>query len=141
MTSFERNATVQSGYYFNPMALSLVLVERDGARLPDEPGRFLAIPALAALALTPVLGALFLMTLPVLGFLLCGEAAARKIASAFSGGAGELAVAVAPGWVAGESHLTGTALRRESKVVEVDPLDLRLAELEREIARRRGLAA
>jgi len=141
MTGYERNAAVTSGYYLNPTAMSVTLVERDGGRLPNEPGRFVAIPALAALALSPLLGALFLMTLPVLGFALSFEAAGRQVAALFSGGAGELAVAVAPGWVAGESHLTGQADRREAKCEEVDPLDLRLAALEQEIARRRGLAA
>lgn len=141
MTTYERNAAVKGGYYLNPTTMSIALVERDGARLPSGPGRWLAIPALAALALCPLLGAMFLMYLPVVGFVLCGEALAKNVAALFSGGAGELAVAVAPGWVAGESHLTGKAVRREAKEIEVDPLDVRLDELEREIARRRGLAA
>ncbi len=141
MTGYERNAAVESGYYFNPTAMIVTLVERDGGRLPNERGSFFAIPALAALALTPLLGALFLMTLPALGYALTVEAAGRFVAALFSGGAGELAVAVAPGFVTGESHLTGKAARREVKAEEIDPLDLRLAELEREIARRRGLAA
>jgi hypothetical protein len=83
------------------------------------------------------------MTLPLLGFALSFEAAGKNLAALFSGGAGELAGAVAPGWVAGEAHLTGRAARREAKrEEEVDPLDLRLAELEREIERRRrGMAA
>lgn len=139
MTSYEKNAAVQSGYYFNPVTLGVTLVERDGGRLPDEKGRWFAIPALAALALTPVLGALFLMFLPVIGFVLTGEAAARNAAALFSGPAGELAVAVAPGWVAGESHLTGKRDRREAKE-EGDTVDARLAELEREIHRRRFAA-
>lgn len=139
MTSYEKNAAVRSGYYFNPVTLNVTLVERDGGRLPDENGRWFALPALAALALTPVLGALFLMFLPVIGFVLTGEAAARNAAALFSGPAGELAVAVAPGWVAGESHLTGKRDRREAKE-EVDPVDARLAELEREIHRRRFAA-
>lgn len=141
MTSFERNTAVQSGYYFNPAAMSLTLVERDGGRLPSEKGSYYAIPALLALALSPVLGALFLMTLPLLGYALTVEAAGRQVAALFSGGAGELAVAVAPGYVTGQSHLTGSAPGREAKREEVDPLDLRLDALEREIARRRGLAA
>ena len=141
MTSYERNTAVKSGYYFNAAALCIALVDRDGGRLPNEKGRWIAIPALAALALSPFLGALFLMTLPALGYALTVEAAGRFVGSLFSGSAGELAVAVAPGYVTGQSHLTGSAPGREAKQEEVDPLDLRLDELEREIARRRGLAA
>lgn len=139
MTRYEKNETVKRGYYLNPVTLALTLVERDGGRLPNEPGRWYAIPALAALALTPFLGALFLMFLPVIGFVLTGEAAARNVAALFTGTAGELAVAVAPGWVTGESHLTGKAERREAKE-EIDPIDARLMELEREIERRRFAA-
>lgn len=141
MTTHERNAAVTSGYYFNAATMSLTLVERDGGRLPAGAGRWIAIPALAALALAPVLGAMFLVFLPVLGFVLCGEALWQNVAALFSSGAGELAVAVAPGWVPGEAHLSGKASRRHEPKEDVDPLDLRLAQLEREIARRRGLAA
>jgi len=139
MTTIERNAAVQSGYYFNPTTFNVALVERDGQRLPDERGRYVAIPAIAALALTPVLGALFLVFLPMLGFALCAEAASKNFIALFSGSAGELAVAVAPGWVPGQSHLAGKAARRGERKVEIDPLDVRLDALEREIARRRGL--
>jgi hypothetical protein len=141
MITHERNAAVKSGYYFNPAAMSIALVERDGDRLPGAAGRWIEVPAVAALALTPVLGALFLMFLPVLGFLLVGEKGSRSVAALFSGGAGELALAVAPGWVAGEAHLTGAVARREAKEIEIDPVDLRLAELEREIERRRRALA
>ena len=79
MTSYERNTAVKSGYYFNAAALSIALVERDGGRLPNEKGRWIAIPALAALALSPFLGALFLMTLPPLGYALTVEAAGRFV--------------------------------------------------------------
>lgn len=138
MTTYERNAA-KRGDYLDPAAMSIALVERDGGRLP--PGRWVAIPAVAALALAPVFGAFFLMFLPVIGFVLCGDALAKQVGALFSGGAGELAAAVAPGWVPGEAHLSGKAARRAAAKEEVDDLDLRLAELEREIARRRGLAA
>jgi len=61
----------------------------------------------------------------------------RKLVAAFSGGAGELAAAMSPGWIPGEAHLLGkvAAARRERD--GVDPLDLRLAALERAIERRR----
>jgi len=137
MTRHESNAAVTSGYYFNPTTTSVTLVSRDGACLPDGKGAWLAVPALLALALTPVLGALFLMYLPVVGFIMCADAAGRNLAAAFSGGAGELAVAVASGWVPGEAHLSGKASRRSDEKLDVDPLDLRLAALEVEIERRR----
>lgn len=104
MTKFESNAAVKSGYYFNPATLSLVPVERDGARLPNEKGSWIAVPTVAALALTPLLGAMFAFFLPALGFLLLAEATGKRIAGAFSTSAGTL---VAPGYAPGMAHLTG----------------------------------
>jgi hypothetical protein len=106
MAKFESNASVKSGYYFNPLALNVHLVEKDGERLPNEKGAWLAIPTVAALALTPLCGALFLMFLPMIGFVLFAEALAKKTVGAFSTGAGEL---VAPGYAPGMAHLTGKA--------------------------------
>jgi hypothetical protein len=104
MTTFESNAAVKSGYYFNPMTMNLVPVERDGGRLPNENGKWVAVPTVLALGLTPILGALFLMFLPMIGFVLCAEAAGKKIAGAFASSAGDL---VAPGYAPGMAHLTG----------------------------------
>ncbi|HSN16318.1 MAG TPA: hypothetical protein VLT61_16915 [Anaeromyxobacteraceae bacterium] len=112
MTRFESNATVKSGYYFNPIAMKIVPVARDGERLPNEKGSWLAIPTVAALALTPLLGALFLMFLPMIGFVLFAHAAGVKVASLFKGGAGELVV---PGYAPGMAHLTGKEAGAEKK--------------------------
>jgi hypothetical protein len=106
MTTFESNAAVKSGYYFNPVTMNLLPVERDGGRLPNEQGKWIAVPTFLALALTPILGAAFLMFLPMIGFVLCGEAAGKKIAGVFATSAGDL---VAPGYAPGMAHLTGKA--------------------------------
>jgi hypothetical protein len=112
MTRFESNTTVKAGYYFNPIAMKIVPVARDGERLPNEKGSWLAIPTVAALALTPLLGALFLMFLPMIGFVLFAQAAGVKVASLFKGGAGELVV---PGYAPGMAHLTGKEATGEKK--------------------------
>jgi hypothetical protein len=106
MTTFESNAAVKSGYYFNPVTMNLLPVERDGGRLPNEKGSWIAVPTFLALALTPILGAAFLMFLPMIGFVLCAEAAGKKIAGVFATSAGNL---VAPGYAPGMAHLTGKA--------------------------------
>ncbi|HSM91586.1 MAG TPA: hypothetical protein VLT47_01800 [Anaeromyxobacteraceae bacterium] len=137
MTKYESNAAVKSGYYFNPVTLSLVPVERDGGRLPNEKGTWIAIPTLAALALVPVLGAMFAFFLPALGFLLTAEAAVVKVTGAARGGAGELAATMAPGWVPGEAHLTGKGAEGAQGAGAARAED-RLAALEQEIQARRG---
>ena len=138
MTKFESNAAVKSGYYFNPVTMNIVPVARDGERLPNEKGTWLAIPTFAALALTPLLGALFLMFLPMIGFVLCGEAAGKKLAGAVRGGAGELAATMAPGMLPGEAHLTGKGADKDAKALETAaPEAERLATLEKEISEKR----
>ncbi len=133
MTRYESNATVKSGYYFNPITMSIVPVSRDGERLPNEKGTWFAIPWVAALALTPLLGALFLMFLPMIGFVLFAQAAGVKVAGVFRGGAGELVV---PGYAPGMAHLTGKEATGEKKEGEVKPAP-ELEKLQKEIEEKR----
>jgi succinate dehydrogenase/fumarate reductase flavoprotein subunit len=138
MTRYESNAAVKSGYYFNPVTMSVVPVARDGERLPNEKGIWISVPTFAALALTPILGALFLMFLPMIGFVLCGEAAGKKLVGAIRGGAGELAATMAPGMLPGEAHLTGKGADEDAKAKEAAaPEAERLAKLEQEISEKR----
>jgi hypothetical protein len=104
MTKFESNAAVKSGYYFNPVTMSCVPVQRDGERLPNEKGSWIAIPTFAALALVPLLGSLFAFFLPAIGFILTAQALVVKATGLGRAGAGEL---MAPGYAPGMAHLTG----------------------------------
>jgi hypothetical protein len=60
----------------------------------------------------------------------------RKLFAAFAVGVGELAATMAPGGVPGEAHLAGKR-GAATRARELDPVELRLAALEREIERRR----
>jgi hypothetical protein len=133
MTTFESNAAVKSGYYFNPITMNLLPVERDGGRLPNEKGSWIAVPTFLALALTPILGALFLMFLPMIGFVLCAEAAGKKIAGVFATSAGDL---VAPGYAPGMAHLTGKAADDAKKASEAVAAP-ELEKLQKEIEEKR----
>ena len=131
MTRFESNASVKSGYYFNLTTMNVVPVEKDGGRLPNEKGSWIAIPTLAALALTPILGALFLMFLPMIGFVLSAEAAGKRVAGAFSGAASDLAVNVTPGWAPGAAHLAGKeGEKKEGEAKTTPELDSLAKEIE-----------
>jgi hypothetical protein len=134
MTTYQSNTAVKSGYYFNPVTMNIVPVERDGGRLPNEKGSWIAIPTIAALALTPVLGALFLMFLPMIGFVLCAEAAGKRVAGVFASSAGEL---VAPGYAPGMAHLTGKATDEKKPEGEATAAAPELEKLEKEILEKR----
>ena len=78
----------QSGYYWNARAWSITPIPREGGFLPGGPGdRYLKVPTLAVLMLMPILGGLFVVFLPVIGFVLVAYALGKKVAALVRGGA------------------------------------------------------
>jgi hypothetical protein len=98
----------QSGYYWSPRHWSVTPVPRQGGILPGDPGdTYVKIPLVAAILLAPILGGLFVVFLPFIGFALFLHAVARKLLGAVRKGAAHLAATMSPGWRPGEAHLTG----------------------------------
>lgn len=137
MTNFKGGTAVQSGYYLNLSRWAIQPVSRDGERLPESQGEWIAIPTVAALALTPILGATFLMFMPLIGFVLALQALAAPMMRAFRSSAQDLAATVSPGWQPGEAHFTGTAAKGGAPGDGPAAGDEALDALEREIERRR----
>jgi hypothetical protein len=71
---------VPAGFYFNKKNWEIVTVSgKKGGVLPgDAKADYLKIPAVAMLAGAPVLGAAFVVFLPVIGFALLATAAFNK---------------------------------------------------------------
>jgi hypothetical protein len=138
-TTYESGSAVLSGYYLDPSSWSVTPVARDGERLPAGRGRWVRVPTAAALALVPVLGAAFLLFLPLVGFAVTLHAIASLVVNAFHRTASELAGTVSPGWVPGEAHFTGKAAEHAG-VEEKGPISRgdALEALALEIARRRS---
>jgi hypothetical protein len=83
-----------------------------------------------------VLGATFLLFLPLVGFLVALQAVAARVVRVFEAPATELAATLSTGWQPGEAHFTGK--RAENAGVEEkgptaggDALDALAAEIER----------
>jgi hypothetical protein len=138
-TTYESGSAVLNGYYLNASAWSVTPVAHDGDRLPSGHGRWMRIPTAAALALVPILGATFLVFLPLIGFAVTLHALASLVVNAIHGSATELAATVNPGWVPGEAHFTGKAAGNAG-VEEKGPISScdALEALAVEIARRRS---
>ena len=139
MRKIEAGTRVASGYYLSLSTWTLHPVARNGELLTGRAGeQFAPVPTLAAFALAPVLGALFLMFLPIVGFWLTCVAATRPAARLANRIATAFAATVEPGWEPGHAHLTGKPARAaavaEPARVEEDPLDV----LEREITAMRN---
>jgi hypothetical protein len=140
MTTCIGGTAVRSGYYWNLGKWEIVPVEKHGEKLPGGRGeKFLRIPVILVLMLLPMLGGLFVVFLPVIGFALTIQAAARPIIGLFKHTAAELATTVTPGWAPGEAHLTGKRAEKETKEEKGPPVaNERLEKLEKEIEARRN---
>jgi hypothetical protein len=111
MARFSGGSSVPGGYYWNPRHWSVTPVERDGGRLPGPSSdRYLRIHWLTAFLLAPLLGGLFVVFLPFIGFAMFFQWAFQKVAGSAREGARDLAATVTPGWRPGEAHMTGRAL-------------------------------
>lgn len=135
--AYTGGSTVKSGYYWCPRSWTVNVIPPEGGRLPGEgDARYVKVPFPLLFVVVPVMGALFLVFLPFIGFGLMAYAAARRISARLRHGADELAATVTPGWRPGEAHFTGKAGEElpsgESKVTK------EIEELEKEIARKRG---
>ena len=136
MTTYQSGAAVQSGYYFNPVRWHVEPIANDGGKLPDVPGSWMKVPTIAALLLVPILGATFLMFLPLIGFIMLFRALGASVLRVFRASASDLAATMSPGWQPGEAHFTGK--RPENAEVEEkgptasgDALDALAEEIER----------
>lgn len=138
MTTSIGGTAVRSGYYWNLGRWEVIPVARDGEQLPGGRGdKFLRIPVLAVLMLLPMLGGLFVVFLPVIGFVLTFHAAVRPIVGLFKKSAEDLASTVTPGWAPGEAHLTGKRAEKKGEP-GAERKDERLEKLEKEIEERRN---
>ena len=137
-TTYESGCAVLSGYYLDAASWHVAPVAHDGDRLPAGRGRWMRVPTALAVTLAPVLGAAFVVFLPVIGILVTLQAIASAMASACHRSATDLAATVTPGWQPGEAHFAGrhgTAHADRFAPTTEDALDA----LEAEIRRRRNL--
>lgn len=119
MATVNGGSTVKGGFYFNLSKLQIVSVSgKTGILAGAADQRYRRIPALAVLVLAPVLGGLFVVFLPVIGFVLVAQHMARLGAMAVKRAGGALAGNVAPAWRPGEAYLAGKPEEKVEKKVD-----------------------
>jgi len=133
---YESGSAVRSGYYLNATRWQVEPIAADGDTLPAGPGRWTRIPTAAALVLVPVLGAAFLVFLPLIGFVLACQALAAGMVKTLRGPATQLAATVSPGWQPGEAHFTGkrpenAGVEEKGPTASGDALEALAREIER----------
>ena len=111
MARFNGGSRVAGGYYWNPRHWSVTPVAGDAGTLPGgSSDRYLRIHWLVALLLAPLLGGLFVVFLPFIGFAMLFQWVFQKVTGTARDGARDLAATVTPGWRPGEVHMTGRAM-------------------------------
>ncbi len=137
MAKYTGGMQVGGGYYWNPGNWEVEVVSSEGRRLKGAEGaRYLKVPFLALFAIVPLLGALFLMFLPFIGFALFAYAIAKKVTGGVKQSATELASTIQPGqFAAGDAYFTG---KPEAEKEGEAPKSAELAKIEKEIAERKG---
>jgi hypothetical protein len=111
MASYAGGMAVNGGYYWNPTSWAVEVVPPEGGRLAGAAATsYVKMPFPLLFVVVPLLGALFLMFLPLIGFALFGHAIVKKVTGGVRRSATELASTMAPGGFAtGEAHFTGKA--------------------------------
>jgi hypothetical protein len=135
-TTYESGTAVLSGYYLDTARWHVEPIANDGDRLPAGRGSWRRVPTAAALVLVPLLGAAFLLFLPLIGFLVALHAVATPVLNAFRQPATDLAATLSAGWQPGEAHFTGKrseegGMEEKGPGAAGDALDALAAEIER----------
>ena len=140
MARFNGGSSVPGGYYWNPGHWSVTPVEKDGGKLPGTASdRYLRIHWLVALLLAPLLGGLFVVFLPFIGFAMFFHWVFLKVTGSAREGARDLAATVTPGWRPGEVHMTGRALDGKHEELPAGGAgEKALEDVEAEVAHRRA---
>jgi hypothetical protein len=137
MAKYTGGMQVEGGYYWHTGGWEVEVVSNEGGRLKGAPSaKYVKVPFPVLFVIVPLLGALFLMFLPFIGFGLFAYAIAKRLTGSVAKGATELASTVQPGsFAAGAAYFTGK--EGEEKKGEA-PKSAELEKLEKEIAARKG---
>ncbi len=125
MRQIEGNSRVKAGFYWNRADWEIVTISGTGGVLPgDKATRYLRVPLLAMLVLPPLMGGLYVLFLPFLGFAMLFSYVGRKVFKGVRAAADDVAESLGPAWRPGEAHLAprpekeGEPARPEAKAAE-----------------------
>jgi hypothetical protein len=109
---------VKGGFYFNLDKWDILTVSGKEGVLPGLAGqRYRRLPVLAVLLLAPVLGGLFVVFVPFIGFALVLQHLARLSLSGMRRAGRALLAVIMPAWRPGEAHLAG----KDQEKLSADP--------------------
>ncbi len=139
MARYENGMQVGGGYYFNATKWEVEVVSDEGGTLKGgADAKYVKVPFPVLFLIVPTLGALFLMFLPMIGFVMLAQALAKKAASLVTGSARDLAATVQPGsFAAGNAYFAGKPEEKKEGAAAEGAQSAELKKLEKEIAERK----
>jgi hypothetical protein len=145
MTVTAQQREVAGGLWWNGGTWTLRSVPGSGGSLPETGAPWRRVPGWVLFPLAPVVGGVFVVTLPVVGALLLAQAIGRRLLAGGSQAARDLATTMAtPSSSPGQAHLAGTAgeqpPRPPGAADATPPAEAPLDEVEAEVRRAKGQA-
>jgi hypothetical protein len=108
MMTREGGMAVKTGFYWNLGTWQLLTVPKEGGLLPGRTeDRYLRLPVLLMLLVAPLMGALYVIFLPFIGFAMLAGFLARTSAAAVKAGFMGVMSTISPQWRPGEAYLAG----------------------------------
>ncbi len=105
---------VKGGFYLNRDKWDILTVGGKEGVLPGAAGeRYLRLPVLAVVLLAPLLGGLFVVFLPFIGFALVVQHLARLSLSGMKRAGRGLVFVITPAWRPGEAYFAGKEHEQE----------------------------
>jgi hypothetical protein len=124
MTKRIGGTAAKNGFYWNLGKWEMTMVPKQGGILPGGAGeRYLKVPVVGLLVLAPLMGAVYAMFLPFIGFAMLFAFLGKKALAMGRSGAVDVAATMTPDWRPGEAYLASS--RRKGPDAEngdeVDP--------------------
>jgi hypothetical protein len=125
----------EAGIYWNKGSWDLVTLSGKGGVLPGAGTQeYVRIPAVAMLAVAPLMGASYVVFLPFIGFAMFADFLGKKAGAGMKDGVAHVAGVLSPEWRPGEAYFLG---RRKKGAKGKGAKSNELESLEKEIEAKR----
>lgn len=114
----------KNGFYWNLGKWEMTMVPKQGGILPGDAGqRYVKVPVLALLVIAPLMGAVYAMFLPFIGFAMLFTFLGKKALSMGRSRAVDVAATLTPEWRPGEAYLASGQKKRKLDAENGDIVD------------------
>lgn len=119
MARFKGGARVNHGFYWSARGWDMAMIPAEGGLLPGGPGSsYVHVPTFLFLLMAPLMGALYVVFLPFVGFAMVLGYAVRGVKRMATDAFMNIAVAVSPHWAPGEAYLASRRRARDEHTSE-----------------------